>query len=175
MRRTVRTHFWIHLNCMPINLYFLHRFTNKPRIKFHMREQHVKTDKTAVCNVCGKILKNRRSLATHYPVHFEDLKNRFKCSICGKGFPKKDKLKVSPVFYYMHQPQEIIMLFSVSYLQEHETIHTGVLPLQCAFCDKRFRFSSSLSLHRKKEHSNQCRVDQAAVVTTSQVSQIRGF
>lgn len=71
------------------------RFTNKPRIKFHMREQHVKVDKTAVCNVCGKVLKNRRSLATHYPVHFEDLKNRFKCSVCGKGYPKKDKLKVS--------------------------------------------------------------------------------
>lgn len=70
------------------------RFTNKPRIKFHMREQHVKTDKTAVCNVCGKILKNRRSLATHLPVHFEELKNRFKCSICGKGYSKKDKLKV---------------------------------------------------------------------------------
>lgn len=63
-------------------------------MRVHMLEKHVKTQKKAICNFCGKVMKNHNSLTRHLGLHSEELKYRYKCSFCGKGYSKKDKMLV---------------------------------------------------------------------------------
>lgn len=57
-----------------------------------MTVQHVwKAEK---CQICGRILANRKMLLKHHLVHDDILKHRYKCTICGRGFRDNFNLKV---------------------------------------------------------------------------------
>lgn len=59
---------------------------------------HIQTPEA--CNICGKTLANRRSLISHLKIHNEELRDRYKCVVCGRGFRKREKLQVSPTHIY---------------------------------------------------------------------------
>lgn len=46
------------------------------------------------CDICGRICANLRSVRKHKRTHVEGSKEKFKCTVCGKGFRDRTKLKV---------------------------------------------------------------------------------
>lgn len=71
------------------------RSNSKDNIKVHIRVKHIRKDneKFVECDICHKTL-NKLSMIGHMICHDNELRNRFKCSFCGKGFPDRAKIKV---------------------------------------------------------------------------------
>ncbi|TSK16103.1 Gastrula zinc finger protein XlCGF7.1 [Bagarius yarrelli] len=87
---------------------------------------------TFTCNVCGKNLSTKNSLASHYRLHTRE--KLFACTLCGKRFAKKFNLEV------------------------HYNIHTGAKPYVCTHCPKSFADPSAFRRHewvhtRKSQHT----------------------
>lgn len=76
---------------------------------------------TLTCNVCGKNLSTKNSLASHYRLHTRE--KPFGCTLCGKTFAKKFNLDV------------------------HYNIHTGAKPYVCTHCTKSFADPSAFRRH----------------------------
>lgn len=86
------------------------------------------------CNICGKSLSNKNSLASHYRLHTGE--KPFMCAQCGKGFAKKFNLDI------------------------HYNIHSGVKPYTCTLCPKSFADPSAFRrhewIHTRKSLQNTC-------------------
>lgn len=86
------------------------------------------------CNVCGKNLSTKNSLASHYRLHTRE--KPFMCTLCGKRFAKKFNLDV------------------------HYNIHTGAKPYVCALCPKSFADPSAFRrhewVHTRKSQQTAC-------------------
>lgn len=76
----------------PFALISIRRYKNKAILARHLRE-HMHGPQ--ICPTCGHISPNRRALAKHKEIHIPELKDRYKCLVCGKGFRDKIKLKVN--------------------------------------------------------------------------------
>lgn len=124
------------------------RLRSKLCIKSHMKKRHMAGEEEP-CHICGKVVKYKRM---HFLYHQEDYKTRYKCSECGKGFATKTKLKVQAKSIVRSQLFIFIVVFL--FVQEHSGIHSGILHHKCPFCDETFRFGSSVSIHKKKWHSD---------------------
>ena len=79
-----------------------------------------------ICQICSKILKNKKKLYFHRKYHCKS----FKCKYCEKRFVLKSNRRV------------------------HERIHSGIKPYQCDWldCQKKFRQKRSLKMHQKHVH-----------------------
>lgn len=142
------------------------RFKNKIRIRFHMLNFHIK-NKPVKCEICGWVSPNRIAFWAHRKKkHVEGFSTRFKCLVCGHGFGDRTKLRVSLTHFFTYLfvfncgaiglkrfrfkfvDRLFLLFFS---FQEHSYIHSGITDAyKCPYCDKSFRFGSSLSLHKKK-------------------------
>lgn len=58
-----------------------------------MRVRHIQGPER--CSICGKISANKKALMKHKKFHFAEAREKFKCTVCGRGFRDSTKLKVS--------------------------------------------------------------------------------
>lgn len=91
-------------------------------------EENAVEGKGCKCKICGKILKNEKTLFWHRLVHARG-KEKI-CTVCDKPFVRSGDLN------------------------RHMRIHTGEKPYQCPICMKDFTYSPSLSRHKRKYHNN---------------------
>ena len=87
-----------------------------------------RSNKTYMCDDCGKVLKSRTALATHVKLHQDDTRNQ--CSICFKIFSQR------------------------GYLKTHMNSHSDSKPYSCEFCAMTFFGPTNLSQHRKRTHGD---------------------
>ncbi|XP_057661594.1 zinc finger protein 684-like isoform X41 [Diorhabda carinulata] len=111
-------------------------YESYPGLQRHMFSKHDESgiDRSVMCDVCGKKIKNKDKLKFHLRIHSGD--KPFSCVICGKKFAKKD------------------------FLQAHMPVHTGEKPFSCKDCGKTFAHRAPLWYHKKThtgEKPNVCR------------------
>ncbi|XP_028288871.1 zinc finger protein 2-like [Parambassis ranga] len=118
-----------------------------------------------MCDVCGKVMKNKSSLARHSFIHTG--KKPFACHLCELRFNRRDNLqhhlnRLHPngVAKLEKQRQVQAWLCAVcgktfscrSRLKTHEVIHSGVKPHRCDLCPKAYMRTNDLEHHKKIVH-----------------------
>ncbi|XP_021959736.1 serine-rich adhesin for platelets [Folsomia candida] len=78
------------------------------------------------CNICDKIMKNRRNLEIHVDTHYE---NEHRCDICGNKYSQR------------------------CYLKLHQTMHEGKKRFPCPECNDSFLKFFSLKKHLERFHN----------------------
>lgn len=120
---------------------------------------------STVCDVCGKVMKNKSSLARHSFIHTG--KKPFACHLCELRFNRRDNLqhhlnRLHPngVAKLEKQREVTAWLCAVcgktfscrSRLKTHEVIHSGVKPHRCDLCPKAYMRTNDLEHHKKIAH-----------------------
>ncbi|XP_062297264.1 zinc finger protein 83-like [Scomber scombrus] len=120
---------------------------------------------STMCDVCGKVMKNKSSLARHSFIHTG--KKPYACHLCELRFNRRDNLqhhltRLHPggVPRLEKQRQETAWLCAVcgktfscrSRLKTHEVIHSGVKPFRCQLCPKAYMRTNDLEHHTKSVH-----------------------
>lgn len=119
-----------------------------------------------VCDVCGKVMKNKSSLARHSFIHTG--KKPFGCHLCELRFNRRDNLqhhlsRLHPDgVVKLPRPRKVqTWLCEVcgktfrcrSALKTHEIIHLGVKPHRCPLCSKAYMRLNDLEHHKKIVHA----------------------
>lgn len=122
---------------------------------------------STVCDVCGKVMKNKSSLARHSFIHTG--KKPFACHLCDLHFNRRDNLqhhlsRLHPegVAKLERQRQVQAWLCAVcgktfscrSRLKTHEVIHSGVKPHRCDLCPKAYMRTNDLEHHKRMVHAD---------------------
>lgn len=120
---------------------------------------------STMCDVCGKVMKNKSSLARHSFIHTG--KKPYACHLCELRFNRRDNLqhhlnRLHPngVAKLEKQREEQAWLCAVcgktfscrSRLKTHEVIHSGVKPYRCDLCPKAYMRTNDLEHHKKIVH-----------------------
>uniref|UniRef100_A0A8D8JZQ7 Gastrula zinc finger protein xFG20-1 n=1 Tax=Culex pipiens TaxID=7175 RepID=A0A8D8JZQ7_CULPI len=134
-------------------------FVNAEYLRKHKLKGH---DKEHVCSICERKFKNKEGLWTHWRIHNKQTKHECEsCKKAGKRYSFRDvktlnrHFKISEAHNgnrkfacavegctsaYAHKPD----------LKRHEmTVHKGILPCRCKFCDKGFVRERDLRLHER--------------------------
>lgn len=120
-----------------------------------------------MCDVCGKVMKNKSSMARHSFIHTG--KKPYACHLCDMHFNRRDNLqhhlnRLHPngVAKLEKQREVRAWLCAVcgktfscrSRLKTHEVIHSGVKPHRCDLCSKAYMRTNDLEHHKKIVHVN---------------------
>uniref|UniRef100_A0A663LL82 Zinc finger protein ZFAT n=1 Tax=Athene cunicularia TaxID=194338 RepID=A0A663LL82_ATHCN len=100
----------------------------KSNLKAHMNRHS--TEKTHLCDMCGKKFKSKGTLKSHKLLHTADGK-QFKCTVCDYTAAQK--------------PQ----------LLRHMEQHVSFKPFRCAHCHYSCNISGSLKRHYNRKHPNE--------------------
>lgn len=129
-----------------------------------LRTVKLEPDST-VCDVCGKVMKNKSSLARHSFIHTG--MKPFACHLCNLHFNRRDNLqhhlsRMHPNGVAKLEKQREVQTwlcavcgktFSChSRLKTHEVIHSGVKPYHCDLCPKAYMRTNDLEHHKKVVH-----------------------
>ncbi|XP_052853787.1 transcription factor Ouib-like [Drosophila gunungcola] len=108
-------------------------------LNLHVRVKH-RGELPYVCKFCGQRFDNCLKRLFHERKHEEDPNHRpYVCSICNKGFKKKEVLK------------------------NHGVTHTGEQPFHCELCQAHFNRRNSLATHFKSKQHQKKVLEQAKV------------
>lgn len=101
-------------------------------LALHLEKEHgvlrskTKSQKTSLCDFCGKILNRPEQLQIHRRMHLGE--KPYHCSICNKSFSRKFSLHV------------------------HERAHSRARPYTCVPCGTRYSQPSALYRHQRLHH-----------------------
>lgn len=122
---------------------------------------------STMCDICGKVMKNKASLARHSFIHTG--KKPFACHLCDLRFNRRDNLqhhlsRLHPNGVPKLEKQRHVQpwlcavcgkTFSCrSRLKTHEVIHSGVKPHRCDLCPKAYMRTNDLEHHKSVVHQN---------------------
>ena len=96
-------------------------------LRDHIKVVHEKIP----CAECGKMV-GHTVMGRHMQFHLPNELKKYKCDICGKGFPTNQAFK------------------------DHRNIHTGEKPYKCKFCSSCFAGGSARNMHQRahqKKHN----------------------
>lgn len=120
---------------------------------------------STVCDVCGKVMKNKSSLARHSFIHTG--KKPFACHLCELRFNRRDNLRHHLSRLHpngvgrLEKPRAVQAWLCAacgktfncrSRLKTHEVIHSGVKPHRCDLCPKAYMRTNDLEHHKKMAH-----------------------
>lgn len=109
-------------------------------------------EKPIQCSLCQKLFANSNSLRSHKRLfHDDEMKQRFKCVVCGKGFRDKNNLRVN----YVPSSSTVWFfdIFVILLLQQHSSTHDNKV-YKCPYCEKTYRNQRTHKAHIKQEHPN---------------------
>uniref|UniRef100_A0A3Q3JI75 C2H2-type domain-containing protein n=1 Tax=Monopterus albus TaxID=43700 RepID=A0A3Q3JI75_MONAL len=122
----------------------------------HARLRVIKLEPdSTMCDVCGKVMKNKSSLARHSFIHTG--KKPFACHLCNLRFNRRDNLQhhlnqLHPNGIAKLEKQREVQACCRSRLKTHEVIHSGVKPHRCDLCPKAYMRTNDLEHHKKIVH-----------------------
>ena len=103
------------------------------------------------CDVCNKILTNKKTLWVHKKVHSGD--KPYSCDACGKSFSQCGSLTTHKRIHTGEQPYSCAACGEAftyrSALAKHQRTHTGEKPFSCEVCHRFFYTASELNGHNK--------------------------
>ncbi|CAJ1081589.1 zinc finger protein 436-like [Xyrichtys novacula] len=120
---------------------------------------------STMCDVCGKVMKNKSSLARHSFIHTGN--KPFACHLCEMRFNRRDNLqhhlsRLHPNGVAKLEKQRAVQAWLCavcgktfncrSRLKTHEVIHSGVKPHRCDLCPKAYMRNNDLEHHKKIAH-----------------------
>ncbi|KAM9826840.1 zinc finger Y-chromosomal protein-like [Neosynchiropus ocellatus] len=120
---------------------------------------------STVCEVCGKVMKNKSSLARHSFIHTG--RKPYGCHLCELRFNRRDNLqhhlaRLHPNGVARLEKQREVQTWLCevcgktfncrSRLKTHEAIHSGVKPHRCDLCPKAYMRVNDLEHHKRTAH-----------------------
>lgn len=120
---------------------------------------------STMCDVCGKVMKNKSSLARHTFIHTGN--KPYACHLCDLRFNRRDNLqhhlsRLHPNGVSKLEKQRVVQAWLCavcgktfncrSRLKTHEVIHSGVKPHRCDLCPKAYMRTNDLEHHKKIVH-----------------------
>lgn len=131
-------------------------FMKRSSYSGHNRFIHKKIRKY-LCQTCGYATHTGSILKQH--IQAVHVGYTFECDYCSKKFNLMKRLRKHQELHHSNTPivpekKQIchycgLAFLRLSYLKTHLLTHTGESPLQCQFCDRRFKFRWAMVQHER--------------------------
>lgn len=102
-------------------------FAQKDNLNIHVLRHHSQQN-PVVCDVCGKVFKNKMTLMGHKKTKHTENTKQIICEVCGKFFPDR------------------------SCLNSHKWVHSGG-PINCDVCGKSYPHARAIRVHKRIVHT----------------------
>ncbi|XP_055705204.1 gastrula zinc finger protein XlCGF26.1-like [Phlebotomus papatasi] len=146
-------------------------------LESHLIIKHIRSEKTEICNVCGKAFYMRLNLQLHMKIH-DTHRERYPCTVCGKTYSTKGALSLHMDKHTSNNPEKYpcpkcgkVFDFRVSMIYHHRR-HSAVKKFACDWesCDYRTSVHSRFLAHKRThtgEKPYQCSKCNSSFITNA--------